>query len=314
MSACQSVCERGNSKAERTIPMKFDMWHSNQNCRFLSNLGQNPPKESLSIRTGATEYNNCNKEKVLNPLPRDQESSRNKLGTQQKHQKTTVPNGGGKGHTLCLRSMGLQHHSQTTETPVSIQRNFQLNITGAYNTTPTAALHVIEGLMPFYIKAKMQSTLAHIGIKGHETADTLAKEATGIGTPANTFPESYLKKQLLQFSLSLWQVEWANGESGRSVYNIIPRTSNKHLHWSREYIQFGTGHGPFASYLRRFGLHPTDYFGCGEIRNPIHYAKRCPLPSSSHHKEPNPQFIIHWWKSALFSKLTRRKIDNLIII
>ncbi|GBM56689.1 hypothetical protein AVEN_98179-1 [Araneus ventricosus] len=45
----------------------------------------------------------------------------------------------------------------------SIQRKFLLNITGAYNTTPTAALQVIEGLMPPHIKAKMQSTLVRVG-------------------------------------------------------------------------------------------------------------------------------------------------------
>ncbi|GBM32078.1 hypothetical protein AVEN_150067-1 [Araneus ventricosus] len=48
----------------------------------------------------------------------------------------------------------------------SIQRKFLLNITGAYNITPTAALQVIEGLMPLYIKAKMQSTLVRVGRLG----------------------------------------------------------------------------------------------------------------------------------------------------
>ncbi|GBL79524.1 hypothetical protein AVEN_18114-1 [Araneus ventricosus] len=31
-----------------------------------------------------------------------------------------------------------------------------------------------------------------------------------------------------------------------------------------------------------------------------------------HHKEPSPQFIVHWWKSALSRKLSRRNINNLI--
>ncbi|GBM55806.1 Putative protein in type-1 retrotransposable element R1DM [Araneus ventricosus] len=252
----------------------------------------------------------------------------------------------------------------------SIHRKFLLNITGAYNTTPTAALQVIEGLMPLHIKAKMQSTLvrvgrlgrncdyeedrithgehvpsnrtpievytdgskisdqtgsafcvianeaitktwkaklspantvfqaemlalkaaigwantanedvnirsdsesslqalksfnvkskitqeaqmtllenarirlgcvkAHIGIKGNEIADTLAKEAATDGIPASLpFPKSFPKKQLLQLSLSRWQAEWDNGETGRSVYSIIPKISNKQLHWSRECI------------------------------------------------------------------------------
>ncbi|GBN30928.1 hypothetical protein AVEN_183436-1 [Araneus ventricosus] len=141
---------------------------------------------------------------------------------------------------------------------------------------------------------------AHIGIKGNQIADTLTKEATTDGIPTSLpFPKNFLKKQLLQLSLSRWQAEWDNGETGRSVYSIIPKLSNKQLHWSRECIQFATGHGPFPSYLKRFGLHPTDYCGCGEIGNPLHYATRWPLILSYHHKEPSPQFIVHGWKSAL---------------
>ncbi|GBM05192.1 hypothetical protein AVEN_197745-1 [Araneus ventricosus] len=60
----------------------------------------------------------CNKEQILNPSPRAEECRRNKLGTQYKLQKTAVSNGGGKGHSPCLSSMGPQHHCQTTETPV----------------------------------------------------------------------------------------------------------------------------------------------------------------------------------------------------
>ncbi|GBL98716.1 hypothetical protein AVEN_8619-1 [Araneus ventricosus] len=57
---------------------------------------------------------------------------------------------------------------------------------------------------------------AHIGIKGNEIADTLAKEATTDGIPTSLpFPKSFLKKQLLQLSLSRWQAEWDNGETGR---------------------------------------------------------------------------------------------------
>ncbi|GBM43947.1 hypothetical protein AVEN_251646-1 [Araneus ventricosus] len=169
----------------------------------------------------------------------------------------------------------------------------------------------LQALKSFNVKSKItqeaQMTLlenarirlgwvkAHTGIKGNEIADTLAKEATTDGIPASLpFPKSFLKKQLLQLSLSRWQAEWDNGETGRSVYSIIPKISNKQLRWSRECIQFATGHGPFPSYLKRFGLHSTDYCGCGEIGNPLHYATRCPLTLSYHHKEPSPQFIVHW--------------------
>ncbi|GBM94569.1 hypothetical protein AVEN_198319-1 [Araneus ventricosus] len=93
---------------------------------------------------------------------------------------------------------------------------------------------------------------AHIGIKGNEIVDTLAKEATTDGIPASLpFPKSFLKKQLLQLSLSRWQAEWDNGETSRSVYSIIPKISNKQLHWSRECIQFDTG-------IKLRGMLPVD--------------------------------------------------------
>ncbi|GBM28093.1 hypothetical protein AVEN_66575-1 [Araneus ventricosus] len=96
--------------------------------------------------------------------------------------------------------MGPQNHCQATGTPVFYPKKVSAQYHGAYNTTPTAALQVIGGLLPFHIKAKMQSTLvkrkilkeaqmtlpentrirldwvkAHIG---NETADILAKKAT----------------------------------------------------------------------------------------------------------------------------------------
>ncbi|GBN37469.1 hypothetical protein AVEN_152639-1 [Araneus ventricosus] len=134
----------------------------------------------------------------------------------------------------------------------------------------------LQALKSFNVKSKItqeaQMTLlenarirlgwvkAHIGIKGNEIVDTLAKEETTDGIPASLpFPKSFLKKQLLQLSLSRWQAEWDNGETGRSVYSIIPKISNKQLHWSRECTQFATGRGPFPSCLKRFGLHSTDY-------------------------------------------------------
>ncbi|GBN98479.1 hypothetical protein AVEN_148152-1 [Araneus ventricosus] len=42
----------------------------------------------------------------------------------------------------------------------SIQRKFLLNITGAYPTTPTAALQVREGIIPLYTKAEQEAANA----------------------------------------------------------------------------------------------------------------------------------------------------------
>ncbi|GBN46875.1 hypothetical protein AVEN_173009-1, partial [Araneus ventricosus] len=79
----------------------------------------------------------------------------------------------------------------------------------------------LQALKSFNVKSKItqeaQMTLlenarirlgwvkAHIGIKGNEIVDTLAKETATDGIPASLpFPKSFLKKQL-QPSLSRWQ-------------------------------------------------------------------------------------------------------------
>ncbi|GBM00949.1 hypothetical protein AVEN_151401-1 [Araneus ventricosus] len=47
--------------------------------------------------------------------------------------------------------------SQQSRQLNSIQRKFLLNISGAYSTTPTAALQVIEGIIPLHIKAEQEA-------------------------------------------------------------------------------------------------------------------------------------------------------------
>ncbi|GBN22960.1 hypothetical protein AVEN_220743-1 [Araneus ventricosus] len=61
------------------------------------------------------------------------------------------------------------------------------------------------------------------------------------------FPKRFLK-QLLQLSFSRWQEKagWDNGDSGRSVLqHYTENIKGKQLHWSRECIEYATGHGPF---------------------------------------------------------------------
>ncbi|GBL67974.1 hypothetical protein AVEN_147919-1 [Araneus ventricosus] len=59
---------------------------------------------------------------------------------------------------------------------------------------------------------------AYLGIEGNEAEDTLAKAATTDGKPVNLpFRKSDLKNHLLQLTLSCWQAEWDNGETGSSV-------------------------------------------------------------------------------------------------
>ncbi|GBN93880.1 hypothetical protein AVEN_181353-1 [Araneus ventricosus] len=68
----------------------------------------------------------------------------------------------------------------------------------------------------------------------------------------------------------------------------------------------------FPAEVKRDINFPVEYRDRNEglLGNTLHYATRRKLTLSYHHKEPSPQFIVHWWKSALSSKL--RNIDNLI--
>ncbi|GBN81357.1 hypothetical protein AVEN_154318-1 [Araneus ventricosus] len=67
---------------------------------------------------------------------------------------------------------------------------------------------------------------AYIGKKGNEIADTLAKEATTDGIPASLpFPKSFLKKQLLQLSLSRCCTGPENASNSPLTMGPSPATS-----------------------------------------------------------------------------------------
>ncbi|GBM38320.1 hypothetical protein AVEN_158349-1 [Araneus ventricosus] len=210
-----------------------------------------------------------------------------------------------------------------------IQRPFLLNITGAYRTSPTAALRAIAGIMPLDIKLEAEAQLtrlkknltmlgwirAHVGHLGNEKADELAKEAiTSTEAAVLTVPlrRSSAKHDLKQRALAKWQRRWDNDINCRSTYEIIKKVGLRNHNWPRQLIQFITGHGPFPSYLFRFGKHPDNYCACGEPGTPFHYATKCRLTLSYHLKCPADQHIEAWLKSITNHRLLRNKIIDLL--
>ncbi|GBM84842.1 hypothetical protein AVEN_95670-1 [Araneus ventricosus] len=95
----------------------------------------------------------------------------------------------------------------------------------------------------------------HIGIPGNEAADELAKKEGPKSEIAA--PKSYVKKPLKTASLQTWQTDWDEGETLRLIHNSIPKVSDILSSWTREVIQFATGHGPFPCFLKRFNLYHT---------------------------------------------------------
>ncbi|XP_055936802.1 uncharacterized protein LOC129966405 [Argiope bruennichi] len=125
---------------------------------------------------------------------------------------------------------------------------------------------------------------AHDGYAGNEREDRLAKQAADSDSPIQPepYPISFIKSSLRRTMLEKWQTEWDNSESGRLIYQLLPKATQQLTPWRREEILFFTGHGPFPTYLKRFNLADEPYCTCGEVGSPLHYATECILTTSYH--------------------------------
>ncbi|GBN39919.1 Putative protein in type-1 retrotransposable element R1DM, partial [Araneus ventricosus] len=154
---------------------------------------------------------------------------------------------------------------------------------------------------------------AHVGYSGNEAADVLAKKATQEGIP--TFipaPRNHIKSLLQKESITRWQKEWDNGETGRSVHNVLPKVKTTSTPWQRPEIMFVTGHGPFPTYLKRFNIRSSDSCGCGKLGNPLHYATSCLFTTSYHLTKPSADLEPLWWKRVMNNNNSRAKIKKLM--
>ncbi|GBN72732.1 hypothetical protein AVEN_21063-1 [Araneus ventricosus] len=135
---------------------------------------------------------------------------------------------------------------------------------------------------------KLGCIKAHVGYSGYETADVLAKKATQEGIPTYIpAPRNHIKSLLQKESIIRWQKEWDNGETGRSVHNVLPKVKITPTPWQKPIIMFVTGHGPFPTYLKRFNIRSRDSCGCGNMGNPLHYATSCLFATSYHLTKPS---------------------------
>ncbi|GBN12403.1 hypothetical protein AVEN_44620-1 [Araneus ventricosus] len=154
---------------------------------------------------------------------------------------------------------------------------------------------------------------AHVGYSGNETVDEQAKKATQKGIP--TFipaPRNHIKSLLQKESIIRWQKEWDNGETGRSVHNVLPKVKTTPTPWKRPEIMFVTGHGPFPTYFKRFNIRGSDSCGCGNLGNPLHYATGCLFTTSYHLTKPSADLEPLWWKRVMNNNNSRAKIRKLI--
>ncbi|GBM24007.1 hypothetical protein AVEN_274420-1 [Araneus ventricosus] len=92
----------------------------------------------------------------------------------------------------------------------------------------------------------------------------------------------------------------------------MPNVSDIPSPWTREVINFVTGHAPFPCFLKRFNLYRTNHCACGVVGDPLHFATDCPLIVSFYMTKPSDHLTEHWWKSCLSNKYSRSKIIQLV--
>ncbi|GBN59122.1 hypothetical protein AVEN_213395-1 [Araneus ventricosus] len=90
-----------------------------------------------------------------------------------------------------------------------------------------------------------------------------------------------------------------NGETGRSVYNVLPKVKTTPTPWQRPEKMFVTSHDPFPTNLKRFKIRNRDSYGCENLGNPLHYATSCLFTTSYHLKKPSADLEPLCWKRVM---------------
>ncbi|GBL87589.1 hypothetical protein AVEN_165192-1 [Araneus ventricosus] len=66
---------------------------------------------------------------------------------------------------------------------------------------------------------------------------------------------------------------------------VAPQVNMNRASFNSKINQFITGHGPFVTYLHRFGL------SCGDKGDPDHYATDCPVTKPSQFINPSAETL-----------------------
>lgn len=122
---------------------------------------------------------------------------------------------------------------------------------------------------------------AHVGIRGNETADRLAKKAT-INNEAETYikiPLSALRKSIREKTLEQWECEWQNTTKGAETKQYFPTVAQRlkqRFPITANITAMLTGHGRLKAYYHRFHLTDDPTCPCNEeSQTTDHLLYRC---------------------------------------
>ncbi|GBM41981.1 hypothetical protein AVEN_3604-1 [Araneus ventricosus] len=118
---------------------------------------------------------------------------------------------------------------------------------------------------------------AHIGIRGNEMADVLAKNATRRENIDHIvkIPKSWVNHQFNLLALNKWQQRWEGSQNSRFLFGMMPNINTKRCYGDFFINQILTTHGCFPQHQHRlFGKSPDCF--CGRDFGTItHYVYGC---------------------------------------
>ncbi|GBN93640.1 hypothetical protein AVEN_257032-1 [Araneus ventricosus] len=75
-----------------------------------------------------------------------------------------------------------------------------------------------------------------------------------------------------------------------------------------------TGHGPFVTYLHRFGLCSHDRCVCGAKDDPNHYATVCPVTKPFRFTKPSAEILSMWCENIVRNKRSLARLMSIMRI
>jgi len=159
---------------------------------------------------------------------------------------------------------------------------------------------------------------AHVGIKGNEMADRLAKEAAtdDIGELVyDKIPRETIITEGKEKEITKWQEQWTSSTKGavsKLFFPYIKERMKTTIPMSAEFTAMVTGHGLTRSYLHRFKIIPnsTCPFGLKEEQTINHIILNCTQLESERRILRNAIVRTGDTWPPLFEQLTRKHIKT----
>lgn len=142
-----------------------------------------------------------------------------------------------------------------------VQRKVMLRQCRAYRTCSTVALQVLSGTLPVELMAEEKTRIYHAKKQNAATEEF----------------KNELRDELIKIWQTRWDQELLKGQWTKClIRSIEPWIKRQHGDITYELSQFLTGHGNFASYLKRMKIQDTDTcMYCSEVDTTEHMTFQC---------------------------------------